>query len=256
MGVPAKFYRPLVDAIAERGWPVSVVPRRGIEPGDEPPSRRNDWSYADEAGDLAAAVAAIRTSDPTRRIVVLGHSLGAQLCAQISSDPDLAHGRPDGFVTVAGSVPWFRCYPLTDPAYLLAAAVPVVTTVEGRWPANLFGGPTPRTLMREWARMVRTGATPFPDPDDGTGGASGSPIPTLAVRLPDDRLVTTPAAEMLERHFAERVLTVWNYPRHLCPPDGSTDHVKWVRTPGPVVDRIVDWWASTPTSVDHGSVSV
>ncbi|MFW0785709.1 alpha/beta hydrolase [Gordonia sp. CPCC 206044] len=235
MAVPSRYYHRLVDAFAAVGWTAVILPRRGIDPDDTAPSRARDWSYADEADDLLAELARLRAADPHRPIVVVGHSLGAQLfvAAARRADADL----PDGFVAIAASVPWFRHYAGVGVVeYAMAAAVPVVTGALGYWPRPGFGAPAARTLMREWARMVRRGHTPFP---------AGEPVrlPTLAVRLAGDRLVTTAAAEHFESCIDPESLTTWTYTTDRCPPDGSVDHVRWVRTPAPVVNRIVTWWA-------------
>ncbi|WP_249145734.1 alpha/beta fold hydrolase [Gordonia sp. SCSIO 19800] len=159
MGVPARVYRRLTEALSRAGFDVAIVPRRGIEDGSETPSRRSDWSYADEADDLADAVTAARTETPETRVLVLGHSLGAQLAALVASRTDRA---PDGIVAIGASVPHFRHYGARGiPLAALAASVTPVAAVLGRWPRRGFGGPTPRTLMREWARMVLTGWAPF-----------------------------------------------------------------------------------------------
>lgn len=159
MGVPARVYRRLTEALTTSGFDVEIVPRRGIEEGSEPPSRRSDWSYADEAADLADAVAAARADDTETRVLVVGHSLGAQLAAMVAVPEEHA---PDGIVAIGASVPHFRHYGLRGvPLAALAASVAPVAGIAGRWPRGGFGGPTPRTLMREWARMVLTGRAPF-----------------------------------------------------------------------------------------------
>lgn len=45
------------------------------------PGRAADWSYDDEIGDIEAAVAVVRRENPDRPVILLGHSLGAQLAA-------------------------------------------------------------------------------------------------------------------------------------------------------------------------------
>ncbi|RPA19761.1 alpha/beta hydrolase [Gordonia sp. OPL2] len=241
MAVPSRYYRPLAECLTEfAGW-VETVPRRGVGDGARRPSRGHDWSYADEADDLAAAVTRARAQRPGHPVLVLGHSLGAHLCAMIGRRTD--GSAPDAVVTVAASVPWYRHYSrggLIEHA--TGTAVPVVTAVAGYWPAPGFGAPAPRTLMREWARMVRTGVTPFDD---------GPPlrIPTLAVRLEGDRLVTPAAADHFERCVERDVLSTWTYTIEECPPGASTGHVQWVRSPAPVVERIVRWWAEAQDPV-------
>lgn len=237
MGVRARFYRPLIDALVEHGWTASVAPRRGIESGDVGPARRRDWSYVDEAHDLGRKVADCRALHPDRPILVLGHSMGAQLCALVAAGRGTDGSLPDGYVIIAGSLPWRRYYPRGGMVeYAVAATVPPTTAILGYWPKAGFGGPTPRTLMREWARMVRSGRVPWTAAAQPAG-------PVLAVRLDGDSLVTPDAASALERHFDAGARTVWTYGTDACPPDGSLDHLRWVRTPEPVVERIVAWWS-------------
>ncbi|OUC78756.1 alpha/beta fold hydrolase [Gordonia lacunae] len=238
MGVPARVYRRLTEALTTSGFDVEIVPRRGIEEGSEPPSRRSDWSYADEAADLADAVAAARADDTETRVLVVGHSLGAQLAAMVAVPAEHA---PDGIVAIGASVPHFRHYGLRGvPLAALAASVAPVAGIAGRWPRGGFGGPTPRTLMREWARMVLTGRAPF-------ALDSRIVVPALSIRLHDDELVTDRAASAFDAAFAPEAITHWRYDDAHCPPGGSTTHIGWVRTPDTVAHRIADWWDSHTT---------
>ncbi|MEO9330136.1 alpha/beta fold hydrolase [Gordonia aurantiaca] len=234
MGVPARVYRRFSEALTDDGFDVRLVPRRGLEEGSPPPSRGTDWSYEDEADDLAASVAESRaaTGGP---VVVIGHSLGAQLAALAAQRSGAA---PDGIVAIGASVPWFRFYGVRAvPFAALAASVAPIGAVVGHWPRQGFAGPTPRTLMRQWARMVLTGRPPF----DLDGSVR---VPTLMVRLGDDELVTDPAAAAFETAFAQDALTRWVYDDSLCPPEGNATHLGWSRTPQVVARRIAQWWRS------------
>ena len=50
------------------------------------------------------------------------------------------------------------------------------------------------------------------------------------------------AAEALPRRAS--ALTEWTYRKDAAPDGGTTHHIHWVRTPGPVADRVVAWWES------------
>lgn len=231
MAVPSGFYKPLIAAFADRGWEARALPTRGFERGTPQASRSNDWSYADEVDVIAEAVAAARTEDPDRPVVLLGHSLGSQLGAMHE-----LHRRPsDGFVVVGASVPHFRSYPYGGLGVLfMGLSVPIVTRVRGYLPKPFFGAPGARTLMREWARFVRTGRPPFDVP---------RPIatPTLVVKLKNDHLAVSRATDDYVDRFLDPDLTSrWTY---VDPPEGgTTHHVLWVRTPDAVVARVVEWW--------------
>ena len=233
MAVSSRFYAPLVDAFVERGWDADALPRRGFERGLPVASRKVDWSYDDEINDMADAVAKARAEDSSRPVIILGHSLGSQLGAghQLHRDP------ADGFVGVAASVPHAKYFSRAGiPVMTLATLLPAVVAVRGFVPPPFFGAPGARTMMREWSRMVRTGKPPFPVPDRITS-------PTLVARLEGDTFAvpasTDRFAELLVHSSA---LTQWTYREDAVPEGGSTHHIHWVRTPGPVADRVVTWW--------------
>jgi hypothetical protein len=60
----------------------------------------------------------------------------------------------------------------------------------------------------------------------------------------------TYAVSKANKVFSEKLLdpsrtTRWVYTKDAVPEGGTTHHVRWAKTPGPVVDKIVDWWATT-----------
>ncbi|BBH68526.1 hypothetical protein ACTI_52110 [Actinoplanes sp. OR16] len=237
MGIGSRYYRPLVAAFTEQGWQARALTRRGFEregPRALRASRAHDWSYADEIDDMASAVAESGAQDPGRPVILLGHSLGAQIAAghQLTQDP------ADGVVTVGGCLPYHRHYPLGGPHLVLMGGVivPVLTGLFGHLPKPAFGGPGARTLMREWGRMAVTGRTPFP-----SGEAITSP--SLLIALEGDRLAPPSAVEKFgTRLFAADSVTHWVY-RDADVPDGaSNDHIHWVKEPGLVVRRTAAWW--------------
>lgn len=238
MAVPSGFYRPLVEELESRGWQARALPNRGFERGGRIASRADDWSYDDEIRAIASAVLAARVEDPDRPVILMGHSLGAQLAA----GHQLHHPPADGFVTVGASVPHFRSYPYGGvPVLLMGVMVPVVTRVRGFLPRPFFGAPGARTLMREWARFVRSGRPPFAVTHRIT-------TPTLVVQLQGDTYAVSHSNKIFTDMMVEPgAVTRWVYAKSAAPSGGTTHHVQWVRTPGPVVDRIVDWWAGTPS---------
>lgn len=234
MAIGSGYYRLLAGALTARGWQARTLARRGFEPGGVRARRGVDWSYGDEIAVISDAVAAARREDPACPVLLLGHSMGGQLGLAHQLGPAPA----DGMVTVGTSIPDRRHFPYRGVhlAALAGAVVPAATAVSGHLPAPLFGGPGAATMMRQWARMVRTGRPPFPVPGPVT-------VPGLVVELEDDRLAPRVSVEVFaEQMFTPGALTYWRYRHAEVPAGRSNDHIGWVRTPEPVVDRIVDWW--------------
>lgn len=243
MAVPSSFYAPLVAAFEQHGWTAHALPRRGFERDLPQASRQHDWSYADEIADTQAALDAARFEHPGRPVVLFGHSLGGQLGGAIQIGPRPA----DAMVLVGVSLPHFRHYRRIGlPLAAMALTVPVVGAVRGYVPKPWFGGPGARTLMREWARVVRNGHPPYPVERRITR-------PTLAVHLAGDGFSIEAAAHRFERALVDgAALTRWEYTRDLVPEGGSTHHVLWARHPGPVVDRVVRWWTDQANASTGG----
>jgi predicted alpha/beta hydrolase len=233
MAVPSGYYRPLLSAFAERGWEAHAMPTRGFERGEPAASREHDWSYETEVDAIAAVVDAARAEQPDRPVILLGHSLGAQL----GTMHELHRTPCDGFVTVGGGVPHFRAYPYGGlPVLFMGLAVPVATRMFGFLPRPFFGAPGASTLMRQWARFVRTGRPPF---------AVDEPVrtPTLVIALQGDALAVRSANDVFVQRFLDPAATTrWTYRRCDTPPGGTTDHIAWVKHPHVVVDHIVGWF--------------
>ncbi|GEM31823.1 hypothetical protein NN3_28300 [Nocardia neocaledoniensis NBRC 108232] len=247
MAIGARFYTPLTAAFEASGWAARTLPRRGFEPDEPTASRAVDWSYGDEIATIATAVTAARAEDAERPVVVLGHSLGAQLAVGCQ----LTSARADGLVTVGGSLPHFRHFPYGGlPVATAAALVPALTATFGYLPKPALGAPGARTMMREWARMVLTGTPPFPT-------EPAIDAPALVIALGGDTLAPRRGIDAFARRlFAPDAVTRWDYERSAVPPGASNDHIQWVRSPGPVVDRVVDWWQRRSTAFDTQTYSM
>lgn len=161
LGVAAKHYVPLAQALAEQGVAVAIHEWRGIGSSDRRASRHADWGYRQLLeDDLPAGIAAVRASLPPMRLYLGGHSLGGQIASLYASlhPQDVA-----GLLAVASGAPYWRQYPQGRLLWCAYALAPWLARLVGHLPGRRigFGGNEARQLIDDWARTGRTGATPL-----------------------------------------------------------------------------------------------
>ncbi|MBP1472747.1 alpha/beta hydrolase [Frateuria sp. MAH-13] len=239
MGVPAKHYLPLAQALAGRGMAVALHEWRGIGSSDRRAGRRQDWGYRTLLqDDLPRGLAAVREIWPGAAGCLGGHSLGGQLAAMyVGAHPVEAAG----LVLVASGAPYWRNF---RHGWLIGAsyvAAPLLARLSGHFPGRRigFGGNEARGVIDDWARTGRTGhyaAAGMGDLEPGMAAFAG---PVLAVRLRDDWLGPAASLDWLLGKLPRARIT-----REVLGPDelqGPADHFGWMKTPGPVAVRIADW---------------
>ncbi|WP_168627212.1 MULTISPECIES: alpha/beta fold hydrolase [unclassified Cryobacterium] len=247
MGVGARFYRQFADALAENGSGVAVTELRGHE-GMQPsiPGRRRDFGYADLADDLDAAIEEVRERAPGSPVVVLGHSLGAQVaCVSVAR----GGATVDALAFVAaGSVHW-RLWPLR---YLVAIQLfAALAAVVGHFPGRLvsFAGREARGVMRDWARLARTGRLTYGRPPVDAGQSLAVlELPVLVLSLHGDTLAPQRAVGGLAALLPSARVTR----RHLVLDAGKRPHFGWASRPDAVISELEDWsstWVQLPDSV-------
>ncbi|MDO9380131.1 MAG: alpha/beta fold hydrolase [Nocardioidaceae bacterium] len=237
MGAPSAYYRPVVEAFVSHGWGARALPAPGVDRDTEPPRRGHDFGYDHLVGQMDRVVREVRESEPRRPVVLLGHSLGGHVAMAWAQ----RGGEPDGLALVGSPVPWFGYYRL-GLIGLLGGVVPVVTQVMGHWPQGLFAGAQPASLMRQWAGFVRTGRLPLAPRARRDGSLD---VPTLVVQIEDDALAPDRGTAAMGRYVRPDLVTTWRHTRAGSPSPATVDHLRWVKRPQPVVDRVVTWWTDT-----------
>jgi predicted alpha/beta hydrolase len=243
MGVAAKHYVPLAQALAARGMAVALHEWRGIGSSDRRAGRRSDWAYRELLEqDLPAGRAAAQERLRGLPIWLGGHSLGGQLALLYASLHPRDHA---GIALVASGSPYWRRFRhgwLVGLAYVLA---PWLARLLGYLPGRAlgFGGNEARSVIDDWARSGRSGlyaATGMMV--DFEAQLSGLDRPLLGLRLRDDWLGPEASLDWLLSKLpaAGRELAVLT-PQEL---DGTpADHFAWMKTPDAVAARIAAWAA-------------
>ncbi|MCA1981675.1 alpha/beta hydrolase family protein [Nocardioides nematodiphilus] len=228
MGMKARYYPPLLEALAAAGVHAAVSEQRGHEAtGGRLPSRAYTFGYADLVADLGLAVDAVRAELPGARVVVLGHSLGGQIASLYAAR------RPDalaGLIFVGSGTPHWRDF--SRKLLVAAYGFPLVARIVGHFPGERlnFAGREARGLMRDWGHLARTGRFA-----GGDAGLADLEIPVLAISIEDDWLAPISSVDGLVDKLAAATVT------RVHVEEPGIDHFKWAKQTDPVVPLITDW---------------
>jgi len=245
LGVAARHYEPLAQALADLGVAVGIHEWRGHGSSDQRADRRSNWGYRTLlTDDLPTSLSALAKAFPGVRLCVGGHSLGGQLSTLLASVTDLdLHG----IILVASGAPyWRRFHPWVGLAYV---AAPALARLVGRLPGRQigFGGNEARGVISDWARSGRTGRYAARGmAADLEAALQGQRAPLLALRLRDDWLgPETSLAFLLDKMPRAPRRTEVIGPDELA--GAKADHFAWMKVPAPIASRIHDWLSATAT---------
>ncbi|HEX6498454.1 MAG TPA: alpha/beta fold hydrolase [Micromonosporaceae bacterium] len=243
MGVPARYYRPFAADLRAAGCAVIVADLRGTGSSTPPPSRRCRYGYAELADDVGAVLDALKSRLDGRRVVLLGHSLGGQVCAlYLALNP---HATVDGLALVAVGLPYHRAYPRAGLRVLLSTQAIAATSALLRvWPGWGFGGRQARGVIRDWAYTARTGRFPRLDGVDAEAALGSVTTPVLAVSVQRDQY--TPSAT-LDHLCAKLTAAPVTRERYTADEAGAPlDHFRWVRAGAPLAARVASFAGALP----------
>ena len=209
MAAPRRFYQPLAEFLAGRGFKVIIFDHRGIGDSADCHPRANKSSLSDWGQlDLEAVLQWTMKREQADRTYLIGHSLGAQLPGIAPSARHLA-----GLVLVnAPSGYWRNWSGLSQAGIFLAfhIAIPLLCRVFGYLPGRVLGKgeSVPAGVAREWASWGR-----HPNyicrPDTGPTPRVFDKIeaPILGWNIEDDPLAPTKAANALLAFYSSAEIT-------------------------------------------------
>lgn len=243
MGVSARHYLPLAQALAQRGIAVALHEWRGIGSSNVRAGWRCNWGFRELLElDLPVGMAAMQAQWPAARCYLGGHSLGGQLaCLHAALRPQ----QPAGIALVASGAPYWRRFRHAPWIRLGYMAAPWVATACGHLPGRRLGfaGNEARGVTGDWARAGRQGryivrgmAVDFRE------RLAALTLPLLGLRLHDDWLGPASSLDWLLSRMPraarqQQVLTRADF-------DGAAaDHFSWMQVPDAVATRIAAWIA-------------
>ncbi|MEE4329261.1 MAG: alpha/beta fold hydrolase [Wenzhouxiangella sp.] len=160
MGLSARQYIPLAQALGEHGIEVFIHEWRGLGSSSLRADRAIDWGYRELLElDLTAALGRTLERACDSRLLLGGHSLGSQFAALLAAT---RHSDCAGLVVIAGGSPYWRCYRGARALLLrtVFTALPLVARAVGHFPGRQMGfaGREARGVMADWAFTGRTGS--------------------------------------------------------------------------------------------------
>ena len=250
MGIRASFYRKLAAALVDQRLNVVLADLRGTGSSSIRPSRRHDFGYHEMIDlDWPATVQTVRQRFANNQLVLLGHSLGGQLSCLHQAEVQ-ADGRSDeqvsGIILIAAPLVHFRGWPFPrNVAFLCATQLAAaVAHVVGHFPGERFhfGGRQPRTIIRDWARAVRSGCyRPASSSRDYESLLAKLKLPILCIALGADGFAPLAAVRALCDKMPRANVEDLQLDRGELGGE-PLDHFNWVAESA-MVARVVKRWA-------------
>lgn len=237
LGVAAKHYVPLADALAARGVAVFLHEWRGNGSSSLRPDRDHDWGYRElltvDLPESERAMAALLPGVPR---AIGGHSLGGQLaCCRLALDPAAA----GALWLVASGAPYWRAFPSPTRWWLPLAYrfLPWLADARGALPGRRigFGGNEARGLIRDWSRTALSGRYAAAGLDaelDAVMAAIDAPVRAAVMR--DDWLAPEPSLRFLLSKLPRAPLQLETFDAAAL--GTRADHFAWMREPDVVAD--------------------
>lgn len=236
LGVAAKHYIPLAEALAIRGIAVYLHEWRGAGSSSLRASPGIDWGYRELLADIAASEGAISDALPGLDRVIGGHSLGGQLaCCRLALQPAAARA----LWLVASGAPYWRAFPAPTRWGLPLAYrfLPWLARRRGFLPGRSigFGGSEARGVITDWARTALSGRYAAvgveTDLDAAMAGFGGE---VRALSLARDWMAPPASMAFLTGKLrGARVQAATFDARRL---GAAADHFSWLKAPQPVAD--------------------
>ncbi|MEN1927897.1 alpha/beta fold hydrolase [Luteimonas sp. MJ250] len=237
LGVAARHYLPLAQALSRHGVAVFLHEWRGHGSSSLRAGHHADWGYRELLTlDIPASEDAITTALPGLPRIAGGHSLGGQLASCRLALAPATYGA----LWLAGcGAPYWRAFPLRQRLWLPLAyrTLPWLAERAGSLPGRRlgFGGNEARGVMRDWSSTATTGRYAARGLGDLEPAMAGVRADIRAVLFARDWLAPASSLDCLlskmPRSASARV--VFDHDAL----GVAADHFAWMKSPG----RVASW---------------
>ncbi len=243
MGVPAKYYCPLLESFAKQGFIAACCDLRGLGHSSVRASKATNFSYRHHIEiDLPVIIATLKNRYPDNPLFLLGHSLGGQMEAlYLSANPDAAHG----LILAACCSVYYKGWSGAQ-RYMLCTATQFYRSAAvtlGYFPGKKlgFGGTEAKGVMQDWGRQALSGRYDLADTEhDYEMLLASQPKPVLGISFTTDIFAPRAAVQNLLDKLKAAKVEHW----HLSGDEiavPKVNHMTWVKKPDGLTPKIADW---------------
>ncbi|WNI30971.1 alpha/beta fold hydrolase [Streptomyces sp. ITFR-6] len=242
MAVQASYYAPFCADLAALDIASVAADLRGQGESRPRVDRGSSHGYNELASrDWPRMVAAVRERfGEGVPLYLLGHSIGGQVSVLYAAREPKG---VDGLIFVAAGSVDFRGFPGMGGLRVLLSTqlAAVIARLWGYFPGDRLGfaGRQPARLIRDWARIARTGRFEPSGAEIAYAERLRSVrLPVLAVSVSGDSLAPPATVDRLCATLPSATVERW----HFEPSRGvRVDHVRWARRGAPIAERIRAW---------------
>lgn len=239
LGMGARYYRPIAEALVERGFSAAVGELRGQGDNTAVATRKHRWGYHDMASqDYPLTIRGAKTAmdlpvdHPT---YLMTHSMGGQIGALFMGRPEARDLNVRGMMGIGSGSPFYKSFPnpersrLRFGGYLMGG----VGKVLGYWPDGPLDvtnyGRQSGVHLGEWARFGRHNTLSDLKGEDMNYAAAMASVdtPVLLTRFSNDTYCTLESCDALADLIPAEVEEF----------EGTLGHNRWAREPETVADR-------------------
>jgi len=253
MGVRASFYKTFASELALSGHTVITADWRGQGHSSQTASFKTDFGYEHYVNDLDDIVHYCKLKFPSKKIVLVGHSLGGQIeSLYVSRFPQNCNA----LILIAASSVYHKGWTgnLARKIKIAGIFFYPLSKLLGYFPGRIigFGGREARTVMKDWTRNLKTGSYNLTNSTFDYDNALKEAKPNiLCISFVNDHLTAPKQAviNLLNKfgdatnkehlHFTEDEIGIPNL-----------NHFSWAKQPTPIVKLINEWVKKIDTTMN------
>ena len=239
MGVAARFYQPLAEAMRVAGLEVKLYEQPGHGERQVKAGWGNNASYLTMVDEVTLQIQSLRKQG-FGQVILFGHSLGGHISLALSAvHADLV----DGIVLIASGTPWYGAMSgkLAKRAKWLTRLMPLMLNMLGYYPGDKlgFGGREFRGVMRDWLQLARYNRLRVAGLGDCEPLLQGFDKPVLSLGYECDTFGPLYSRQLLldKLPSAQQTFVTLDGSRF----QNKNSHFEFARQPDSVVEQLLIW---------------